>query len=69
MTIFLTPNQLIKIKIPYNSQVEYPFKITISIEMKDVDLSGPYDFSALDLGSSSGECSFPPSVKQGFCEK
>jgi len=37
--------------------------------MNYVDLSGSYDFSALNLGSSSCECSFPPSVKQEFCDK
>ena len=43
--------------------------LTISIEMNCVDLSEAYDFSALDLGSSSSECSFSLSVKQGFFDK
>ena len=34
--------------------------------MNYVDLSGPYDFSALDLGSSSGECSFPLQLNKNF---
>ena len=37
--------------------------------MNNGDLSGSYDFSALDLGLSSGECSFPPSVKLEFYDK
>ena len=34
--------------------------------MNYVHLSGSYNFSALDLGSSSGECSFPLQLNKNF---